>query len=84
MAWHLASDSYQACGPFRTNVEEFVGFFGTEVDLKQSNVKAWSIEVLDADVEEPPTTLLVCQEDAAQEPPVCDQCRIIGEQIIHH
>ncbi len=74
-------DPFTAYGPFRANVEEFVDFFGSAIDLKQSNVTAHRIEVTDG--ESPSTTtLLVCRENAALEPPVCDQCRIIGEKFL--
>jgi hypothetical protein len=75
--FRISDQAYQAFGPFRTNIEEFVELFGAVLDLKNPNVQAWSVEVADDDG--PSTTLLVCQEVAACEPPVCDQCRIIGE-----
>jgi hypothetical protein len=83
LSWSLSDSdrSYEARGSFRTNIEEFVGFFGTALDLKKSNVEAWSVNVVTDEADAAPLTLLVCQEDATQDPPVCDQCRIIGEQI---
>ena len=70
-------------GPFRANIGAFLGHFGCPVLLRCSSWRAWTIDVVDVRQDSAPPTQLYVYEDIAtpEEPPVCDQCRIIGAKL---
>lgn len=67
-------------GPFRANIGAFIGHFGSPIPLSSSSIRAWTVDVVDARDKCPRPVQMFIYEDAAasEEPPVCDQCRIIG------
>ena len=70
-------------GPFRANVESFIGHFGRAIPLKCSAARAWVVRVVDAgqDAVQPATLYIYEDNPSAEQPPVCDQCRIIGTEL---
>lgn len=68
-------------GPFRANIESFISHFGKAIPLKCPGVRAWTILVVDVRKHASRPSKLYIYEDnaAAEHPPVCDHCRIIGK-----
>ena len=73
-------------GPFRSNVGAFVDQYGSQLLLGCCSLRAWTVDVLDPRQESAPPVQLYVYEDiaTAEDPPVCDQCRIIGERQHPH
>lgn len=72
-------------GPYRANIDAFLGHYGSVVALSCPSLNAWTVEVLDGKQSSSRPVRLYVYEDIAtpQEAPVCDQCRIIGEDMLH-
>lgn len=68
-------------GPFRANIGAFVGHFGSPLPLTCSSIRAWTVDVSDQRQEGGSSVQLYIYEDITtpEDPPVCDQCRIIGK-----
>lgn len=68
-------------GPFRINIQGFLGHFGEPESTSSALVKAWRIAVKEKiDSTAVLSDLYVYEETAdANDPPVCDHCRIIGQ-----
>lgn len=70
-------------GSFRANIGAFLGHYGSFIAVTCPTLRAWTVEVFDKGHSNPQLVTLYIYEDTAapEEPPVCDQCRIIGEQL---
>ena len=69
-------DSCLSLGPFRVNVRTFLELYGTQIQLTDPAVQGWTVTVSHGGER---CQMLVYQESVTDVPPVCDQCRIIGE-----